>query len=65
MKIAIITDQHFGARKGNQNLHDYFKKFYETVFFPTLEKEGIDTVIDMGDTFDTRKGIDFWSLNWD
>ena len=25
MKIAIITDQHFGARKGNQNLHDYFK----------------------------------------
>ena len=59
MKIAIITDQHFGARKGNQNLHDYFKKFYETVFFPTLEKEGIDTVIDMGDTFDTRKGIDF------
>ncbi len=64
MKVAIITDQHFGARKGNQNLHDYFKKFYETVFFPTLEKEGIDTVIDMGDTFDTRKGIDFWSLNW-
>ncbi len=22
MKVAIITDQHFGARKGNQNLHD-------------------------------------------
>lgn len=64
MKVAVITDQHFGARKGNQNLHEYFKKFYDTVFFPTLKKEGIDTVIDMGDTFDTRKGIDFWSLNW-
>jgi metallophosphoesterase superfamily enzyme len=64
VKVAIITDQHFGARKGNKNLHDYFKKFYDTIFFPTLEKEGIDTVIDMGDTFDTRKGIDFWSLDW-
>lgn len=64
MKVAVITDQHFGARKGNQNLHEYFKKFYDTVFFPTLKKEGIDTIIDMGDTFDTRKGIDFWSLNW-
>lgn len=64
MKVAVITDQHFGARKGNQNLHEYFKKFYDTVFFPTLKKECIDTIIDMGDTFDTRKGIDFWSLNW-
>jgi len=64
LKVAVITDQHFGARKGNQNLHEYFKKFYDTVFFPTLKKEGIDTIIDMGDTFDTRKGIDFWSLNW-
>jgi metallophosphoesterase superfamily enzyme len=64
LKVAVITDQHFGARKGNQNLHEYFKKFYDTVFFPTLKKECIDTIIDMGDTFDTRKGIDFWSLNW-
>jgi len=64
LKVAVITDQHFGVRKGNQNLHEYFKKFYDTVFFPTLKKECIDTIIDMGDTFDTRKGIDFWSLNW-
>jgi len=34
------------------------------VFFPTLEKEGITTVIDMGDTFDSRKGIDFSALSW-
>ena len=54
MKIAIITDQHFGARKNSQIFHDYFLKFYENVFFPTLEKEGITTVVDMGDTFDSR-----------
>ena len=64
MKIAIITDQHFGARKNSKLFHDYFLKFYEDVFFPTLEKEGITTIIDMGDTFDSRKGIDFAALQW-
>ena len=64
MKIAIITDQHFGARKNSKLFHDYFLKFYNDIFFPTLEKEGITTVIDMGDTFDIRKSIDFSALQW-
>jgi len=64
MKVAIITDQHFGCRKNSKLFHDYFLKFYEDVFFPKLEIEGITTVIDMGDTFDSRKGIDFGALTW-
>jgi hypothetical protein len=64
MKVAIITDQHFGARKNSKLFHDYFLSFYNDVFFPTLEKEGITAVIDMGDTFDSRKGIDFSALAW-
>ncbi len=64
MKVAIITDQHFGARKNSKLFHDYFLKFYNDVFFPTIEKEGISTIIDMGDTFDSRKGIDFSTLSW-
>lgn len=64
MKIAIITDQHFGCRKNSKVFHDYFLKFYNEIFFPTLEKERITTVVDMGDTFDSRKGIDFSSLSW-
>jgi len=64
MKVAIITDQHFGARKNSKLFHDYFLKFYNDVFFPTLEEYGITTVIDMGDTFDSRKGIDFSALSW-
>jgi len=64
VKIAIITDQHFGARKNSKLFHDYFLKFYEDIFFPTLIKEGITTIIDMGDTFDSRKGVDFVSLEW-
>ena len=64
MKIAIITDQHFGARKNSKLFHDYFLKFYEDIFFPTLIEEGITTIVDMGDTFDSRKGVDFVSLEW-
>ena len=64
MKVAIITDQHFGCRKNSKIFHDYLLKFYNDVFFPTIEREGITTVIDMGDTFDSRKGIDFAALAW-
>jgi len=64
MKVAIITDQHFGFKKGSKLYHDYFLKFYEETFFPTLEREGITTILDLGDTFDNRKGIDSYSLDW-
>ena len=64
MKVAIITDQHFGARKNSKLFHDYFLKFYNDVFFPYLEENGISVVVDMGDTFDSRKGIDFSALSW-
>ena len=64
MKVCIITDQHFGAKKNSKPLHDYFELFYKNVFFPTLEQYGITTLIDMGDTFDSRRGIDFSALSW-
>jgi len=64
MKIAIITDQHFGARKSSKILHDYYEKFYKDVFFPYLKEHKIDTVIDMGDTFDNRRNIDLWAMDW-
>ena len=64
MKLAIISDQHFGARKNSKLFHDYFLKFYNDIFFPYLEENDIKVVIDMGDTFDSRKGIDFSALAW-
>jgi len=64
MKVAIITDTHYGARKGSKLFHDYFEKFYTDVFFPTIDELGIDDVIHMGDAFDSRKGIEFKSLKW-
>ena len=64
MKIAIITDTHYGARKGADYIHSYFKNFYDNIFFPYLEKNNIDTIIHMGDMFDSRKSIDYQSLEW-
>jgi DNA repair exonuclease SbcCD nuclease subunit len=64
MKVAIITDTHYGARKGSKLFHEYFEQFYKNVFFPTLREYGIDTVIHMGDAFDSRKSIDYQSLEW-
>ena len=63
MKIALITDQHLDGRKGNINFWNYFQKFYDNVFFPTLEKEGVRVVFDLGDTFDNRKSMDYNTFN--
>ena len=63
MKIAIITDQHLDGRKGSLPFWNYFQKFYDEIFFPTLEKEGITTILDLGDTFDNRKSMDYNTFN--
>jgi UDP-2,3-diacylglucosamine pyrophosphatase LpxH len=62
LKIALITDQHFGARNDSIQFHEYFNKFYEEFFFPTCEAEGIDTIIELGDIFDRRKYVNFDTL---
>ena len=64
MRVAIITDTHYGARKGSKYLHDYFELSYNNVFFPALEEHGVEAVIHMGDAFDSRKSIDYQSLEW-
>ena len=64
MKVAVITDQHFGARKNSKLFHDYFLEFYNEVFFPYLEDNSISFCIDMGDTFDNRTGINYSALRW-
>lgn len=63
MKIALITDQHLDGRKGSLAFWNFFQRFYDEVFFPTLEKEKVSTIIDLGDTFDNRKSIDFNTFN--
>ncbi len=62
MKIALVTDLHFGARNDNQKVAEFQKKFYDDVFFPYLDEHNIKRVNDLGDTFDRRKFISYTSL---
>jgi len=63
LKIALVTDTHFGARNDNQNVNDYFYKFYDDIFFPELKKRGITTCVHLGDVVDRRKFISFKIAN--
>jgi hypothetical protein len=63
-KICLLTDLHFGFKRQSTVFHDYFLKFYDEVFFPFLEKHSIRTVIDLGDTFDSRKTLDLTTIDW-
>ena len=62
-KIALVTDIHFGARNDNARVADFQEKFFSEIFFPYLDKHNIDTVVDLGDTFDCRKFVNFNTLD--
>jgi len=59
LKIALITDTHFGARNDNINFNEYFFEFYENQFFPYLKEHDITDVIHLGDVMDRRKYVSY------
>ena len=59
MKVALITDTHFGARNDNQNFNEYFFQFYENQFFPYLKEHNITNVVHLGDVMDRRKYVSY------
>jgi DNA repair exonuclease SbcCD nuclease subunit len=63
LKVAIITDQHFGARNDSIAFLDFFEKFYDNTFFTVLDSNNITTVLVLGDTFDRRKYVNFYALD--
>jgi DNA repair exonuclease SbcCD nuclease subunit len=62
-KVAIITDTHFGARGDSLNFLEYFEKFYNEVFWPTVYEHRIETVIHLGDLVDKKKMINYYSYH--
>ena len=59
MKIALITDTHWGIRNDSQVMLDNMKKFLDDVFYPQLNALAINHVIHLGDLVDRRKYINF------
>jgi DNA repair exonuclease SbcCD nuclease subunit len=59
MKIALITDTHWGARGDSPAFAEYFNRFYYEHFFPYLADNGITNIFHLGDIVDRRKYINF------
>ena len=59
MKIAILSDTHFGIRGSSDIFIDYHRKFFEETFFPYMKENGISHIIHAGDLYDNRKYINF------
>jgi DNA repair exonuclease SbcCD nuclease subunit len=59
MKIALITDTHWGARGDSPAFAEYFNRFYYEQFFPYLAANGISRIFHLGDIVDRRKYINF------
>jgi len=62
MKIAIVTDTHFGFKNDSPIFLEAYLEFFEKQFFPYLKERGIKTVIHMGDVLDRRKFVNFNTL---
>lgn len=63
MKIVLLGDTHFGVRNDSKIFHAYMRRFYTEQFFPTLLERGIKTIFQLGDLFDRRKYVNFYTLH--
>lgn len=59
MKIALITDTHWGVRNDSPIMHNHMKKFLDEVFFPAIDSRNINTIIHLGDLVDRRKYVNY------
>lgn len=57
MKVALISDIHFGVRKGHDLFLNSQLKFFHEVFIPTLNKRNITDIFILGDLMDNRNNI--------
>lgn len=62
MKIALITDTHYGVRNDNTAFANFQNKFFHDTFLPYLKKQDIKQVIHLGDLMDRRKFVNYITL---
>jgi DNA repair exonuclease SbcCD nuclease subunit len=62
MKVAVVTDTHFGVKNDSPLFLDEFLSFFEKQFFPYILENNITTVLHLGDLLDRRKFVNFYTL---
>lgn len=63
MKIALITDTHWGVRGDLVAFHEYFNRSLHDFFFPVLRERGITQIVHLGDVVDRRKFVNFMTAH--
>lgn len=58
----MITDTHWGVKNDHVAFLNSTKNFLDTVFFPYLKDNDINTVVHLGDIVDRRKYINYYTL---
>lgn len=62
MKIALITDTHYGVRNDSKVFAEFQNKFFNTIFLPYLKEHNITQVLHLGDLMDRRKYVNYVTL---
>lgn len=57
MKLALITDTHWGVRNDNSIFRENTKKFLNDIFFPEIDRLNIKRIVHLGDLLDRRKYV--------
>jgi DNA repair exonuclease SbcCD nuclease subunit len=62
VKIAVVTDTHFGARQESPVFLRHATRFFENVFFPECDRRGVRHILHLGDVLDKQKQVNFLVL---
>lgn len=61
--LALITDIHFCIRNSSTYFASRYELFFKNIFFPTIVKSNVKTILILGDTFEDRKSVNVLGLH--
>jgi len=56
-RVCLISDSHFGIKKGSDVFIESQLRFFKEQFVPYLKEQGISTIFFLGDLFDNRNSL--------
>ena len=63
MKVALISDLHFGIKKSDTTFQKSQLRFFEKQLVEELKMRDVNTIFVLGDVFDTRQAINVMTNN--